>query len=94
MPCLLWHFCSIFLWKILLANNIDPDQMPHYVGSDVGLHCLPMTLLRVTKSEWVKCKTHILPFKMHELLSDKKCRPRFTSANILKFALIICVAGI
>ena len=34
----------LFLWKILLANNVDPDQMPHYVASDLGLHCLPMTL--------------------------------------------------
>ena len=24
----------------LLANNADPDKMPHYVGSDLGLHCL------------------------------------------------------
>ena len=35
---------SIFLWKILLANNVDSDQMLHYVASDLGLHCLPMTL--------------------------------------------------
>ena len=28
--------------------------MPHYVASDLGLHCLPMTLLRVSKEEWVK----------------------------------------
>ena len=28
----------------LSANNVDPDQMPHYVASDLGLHCLPMTL--------------------------------------------------
>ena len=39
---LLFYFSS----KILLANNVDPDQMPH-VASDMGLHCLPMTLLRV-----------------------------------------------
>ena len=32
--------------EILLANNVDPDQIPHDVGSDLGLHCLPMTLLR------------------------------------------------
>ena len=32
-----------FRWKILLANNIDPDQMPHYVVSDLGLQCLHMT---------------------------------------------------
>ena len=24
----------------MLANNVDPDQMPHYVASDLGLHCL------------------------------------------------------
>ena len=34
-------------WNILLANSIDPDQMLHYVASDLGLYCLPMTLLWV-----------------------------------------------
>ena len=29
----------------MLANNEDPDHMPHYVASDLGLNCLPMTLL-------------------------------------------------
>ena len=33
------------LWKILLAQTVDPDQMPHYVVSDLSLHCLPMTFL-------------------------------------------------
>ena len=33
----------------MLANIVDPDQMPHYVASDLGLHCLPMTLLLVSK---------------------------------------------
>ena len=32
----------------MLANTEDPDQMPHYVASDLGLHCLPMTLLQVS----------------------------------------------
>ena len=41
-------------WKILLANTVDPNQTPHYVASDLGLHCLPMTPIRVTRSEWVK----------------------------------------
>ena len=40
---LLFYIC----WKILLANAVDPDQMPHHVASDLGLHYLPMTLLRV-----------------------------------------------
>ena len=38
-----------FLWKILLENNVDPDQTPHYVASDVGLHSSPMTLLQVSR---------------------------------------------
>ena len=38
---LLFHF---FLWKVLLAKIVDPNQMPNYVASDLALHCLPMTL--------------------------------------------------
>ena len=38
-----------FWWKILSANNIDPDQTPHYVASDLGLHCFPVTLSRVSR---------------------------------------------
>ena len=29
----------------LFANSEDPDQMPHSVASDLGLHCFPITLL-------------------------------------------------
>ena len=35
------HFYSIFDGKIPLTNTVDPDQMPHDVASDMGLHCLP-----------------------------------------------------
>ena len=31
----------------MLANNVDPDQTPHYVASNLGQHRLPMTFLRV-----------------------------------------------
>ena len=34
---------------MMLANNVDPDQMPHYVVSDLSLHCLPMTPKRVSR---------------------------------------------
>ena len=33
----------LFLMKTLLANTVDPDQTPHYVASDLVLHCSPMT---------------------------------------------------
>ena len=51
---LLCRFCSIFDGIILLANNLDPDQTPHFVVPDVGLHCLPMTLVQVSRCKWVK----------------------------------------
>ena len=38
-----------FFKEILLANNVDPDQMPHYVAFDLGVHCMPMTLLQVSR---------------------------------------------
>ena len=37
----------------LSANSGDPDQMPHSAVSDLGLHCLPITLLRVSRLQWV-----------------------------------------
>ena len=42
----------------LFANTGDPDQMPHSAVSDLGLHCLPNTLLGVSRLKWVKlaCK--------------------------------------
>ena len=42
-------FYCIFDGKNLLTNNVDPDQTPHYMASDLGLHCLHMTLLRVSR---------------------------------------------
>ena len=63
-----------FWWKILLANNADPDQMPHYVASDLSLHCLPMTLLQVSREEWNKSWNPLkreVKTKMAELLPLK-----------------------
>ena len=38
----------------LYANSGDLDQTPRSVASDLGLHCLPITLLRVSRLQWVK----------------------------------------
>ena len=38
----------------LFANSGDPDQMPGYVASDLGLCCLPITLLWVFRLQCVK----------------------------------------
>ena len=38
----------------LFANSGDPDQTPHSAASDLGLHCLPITHLWVSRLQWVK----------------------------------------
>ena len=40
----------------VFANSGDPDQTLHSVVSDLGLHCLPITLLGVSRLQWVKPK--------------------------------------
>ena len=40
----------------LLARSGDPDQMLYSVMSELSLHCLPVTLLRVSRLQWVKEK--------------------------------------
>ena len=43
-------FCKI---SELNANSVDPDQMPHSEASDLGLHCLPISLLWDARLKWV-----------------------------------------
>ena len=38
----------------LFANSENPDQTLHFAASDLGLHCLPITLLAVSRLQWVK----------------------------------------
>ena len=40
----------------LFANNGDLDQTLHSEVSDLGLHCLPVILLGVSR-QWVKVST-------------------------------------
>ena len=41
----------------LFANSGDPDQMLHSAASDLGLHCLPVTLLWVSRLQWIRVCT-------------------------------------
>ena len=59
-----------FGWKILIANNVDPDQMPHFVASDLGLHCLPMTLSWFTSKNGLNWKNMILQYSN----ASRRCR--------------------
>ena len=38
----------------LFANSGDLDQMQQNMASDLGLLCLPFTLLGVSRLQWVK----------------------------------------
>ena len=38
----------------LFANSGDTDHMPCSAASDLVLHCLPITLLGVSRLQWVK----------------------------------------
>ena len=43
----------------LFANSEDPDQTPHSAASDLGLHCLPITLLPVSRLHWIRVHNEI-----------------------------------
>ena len=43
----------------LFANSADPDQTPHNAASDLGLHCLPISILGVSRLQWVKIPFHV-----------------------------------
>ena len=36
------------------ANSGDPDQTPHSVASDLGLHCLSMSYKKDARHIWAK----------------------------------------
>ena len=48
------------------ANSRDPDQTPHSVMSDLGLHCLPISHIKDARHIWVKMQLFCL--------SHKSCR--------------------
>ena len=39
---------------VINTNSVDPDQMPHSLASDLGLHCWPITISRVSQLKLVK----------------------------------------
>ena len=52
----------------LFANSGGPEQMSCFVASDLGLHCLPITILGVSRLQWVK---HITRYKFSPCSSEK-----------------------
>ena len=54
------------------ANSGDPDQTPHSATSNLGLHCLPVTLLGVSRLQWVNLYLTypklVRPFNLYHLM--------------------------
>ena len=48
---LFWFFLK---YNFLLANSVVPDQTPRSAASDLGLHCLPMSIKWDARLIWVK----------------------------------------
>ena len=42
----------------LIANSGDPDQTPRSAAFDLGLHCLPITVLRV-HFDLIRCSSSV-----------------------------------
>ena len=61
------------------ANSEDSDQMPRSVASDLGLHCLPITLLGVSRQQWV---IHLIPVirkRIYVICGHQKPRSAYMS---------------
>ena len=64
----------------LFANSGDPDQTSHSVASDLYLHCLPITLLGVSRLQWAKVCTVSSYFRIKKMttltVSSKQSPPK------------------
>ena len=69
----------------LFTNSRYPDQTPYSVASDLSLHCLPVTQLRVSSLQWVI----ISPFPLSAPQED--CGSQFQSfpGNFINYICLI-----
>ena len=54
----------------LFANIGDPDQTPRSAVSDLGLHSLPITLLGISRLQWVKSKKSLILLLRQAFISN------------------------
>ena len=52
--------------------------MPHSAASDLGLHCLPITLLWVSRLQWVNCVEVLWPIQPIRVMSGMVSLPNPT----------------
>ena len=70
----------------LFANSGDPDQTQRSAASDLGLHRLLITLLRVSQLQWVNGevrKINLLFEKVHHIRSYDDAMSRVERKTIV-----------
>ena len=65
----------------------DPDQMPHSAASDLGLHCLPITLLGFP--DYNRLMNHLCCKPAEECLTKSGALPSFASLLPLSYWFLI-----
>ena len=44
--------------SVINANRVEPNQTPRSAASDMGLHCLPVSILGDARHKWINSKQH------------------------------------
>ena len=58
----------------LNANSLDPDQTPHIAASDLGLRCLPMSLLWDARRKGVRLPRPFIQSSLYQANMSEKLR--------------------
>ena len=80
----------------LFANSGDSDQTPRSAASDLGLHCLPNILLRVSRLQWVKLDLLEIVLIISQIPTEKKithCQNSFAELTFfITISLPMCIS--
>ena len=71
----------------LFANDGDPDQTQHSAASDLGLHCLPIILIGVSRLQWEKCSPNERERKHFDRFASPECAATPLSFESLLYRL-------
>ena len=80
------------LGLVLRLNNMKPDQVPCYVGPELGTKCLPSItaddISRQKFNNWMmECPILLIPYKRYPLTL---CLLRLSTESPLCMHLIVC----
>ena len=79
MPC----FIEIHAFN---AKSEDPDQTPCSAAFDLGLHCLPMSILWDARHKWVEgkyCEIVLFPFQKRFIVKGRTILPSGVNSFLL-----------